>query len=176
MDLETERAAAILDRRTAALAARETETASRAIARRPVIVWALGDGLAGLDVGHVAAVTPFAGCAPVPTQAAACLGVIGRAGRFYSVIGMRALAGITAALQTEEAPSPDAPAHLLLLRGAPPIALAVDRVLGRFDLPDTGATLDLGGRLVAMMEPATIRAGLAGAKTDRGPQPAALLP
>lgn len=169
MQREKERAVAILDRRTAFLASREAATTGRATPRRPVIVWALGESLYGMDVGHVAAVLPFAGCAPVPTRAPACLGVIGRSGRFYSVIGMRVLAGIAPALLAEAAAEPDPPAHLLLLRGAPPIALAVDRVLGRFDLADTGATLDLGGRLVATIEPAAIRAALGGASPKQDP-------
>jgi chemotaxis signal transduction protein len=169
MQREKERAVAILDRRTAFLASREAEAAARATPRRSVIVWALGEGLAAMDVGHVAAVLPFAGCALVPTQAAACLGVIGRAGRFYSVIGMRALAGLAPSVPAAETADPDRPAHLLLLRGAPSIALAVDRVLGRFDLADTGATLDLGGRLVALMEPGALRAVLGGVRPERGP-------
>lgn len=169
MEREKERAAAILDRRTTFLASRETATASRATLRRAVIVWALGDGLAGMDVGQVVGVLPFAGCALVPTQAAACLGVIGRAGRFYSVIDMRALIGTKPAFPAEAAADSDRPAHLLLLRGTPAIALAVERVLGRFDLADTGATLDLGGRPVAVMEPAAIRMRLGGANPKQDP-------
>jgi chemotaxis signal transduction protein len=168
MQRETERAVAILDRRTASLASREALAVARAVERRSVIVWALGEGLVGMDVGHVTAVLPFTGCAMVPTQAAACLGVIGHAGRFYSVIGMRVLAGVLPSVLPDET-DPDRPAHLLLLRGAPHLALAVDRVLGRFDLPDTGATLDFGGRLVALMEPADLRTRLGGAVPTQDP-------
>lgn len=169
MEREKERAVAILDRRTAFLASRAADSVSRATPRRSVIVWALGEGLAAVESGHVGAVLPFAGCAQVPTQTAACLGVIGRSGRFYSVIGMRALTGIPHSVPGQAAADPGHPAHLLLLRGSPPIALAVDRVLGQFDLADTGATLDLGGRPVAVMEPAAIRAGLGGATPKQDP-------
>jgi hypothetical protein len=143
----------LLDRRTTALATRPPRGGMVAgEARRSLIVWSLGDSLYGIEVAAVAAVIPFAGCARVPTREAACLGVIGRAGRFYSVIDLRRLLGAAAA-----AP----PLHLLLLRGtAPYLALAVDRVLGRFDLPADGPASELDGRLVALFDPAERLAAL----------------
>lgn len=160
MHREQERAAALLERRTAILAARGREAADE-VQRRAVIVWQVGGARAALDVGHVAAVIPFTGCAAVPTRTAACLGVIGWSGRIYSVIDMRQGAGGAAPLLAGAAPLPEHPAHLLLLRGAAPhLALAVDAVLWRFDLPDTGTTLDHDGHLVSLLDPAALRARL----------------
>jgi hypothetical protein len=138
-------AASLLDRRTAAQPAK---------AKQSVIVWSVGDSLFGTEVAAVAGVIPFAGCARVPTREASCLGVIGRGGRFYSVIGMRRLLSMPA--------GDGAPGHLLLLRGAAPsLALAVDRVLGRFDLAAGGAAFApafaFEGRLVAAWGPAELR-------------------
>jgi chemotaxis signal transduction protein len=159
VELEQASAAALLDRRTTELATRP-ERAAQARPRAPVslIIWGLGDSLFGTEVGAVAAVIPFGGCARVPTREAACLGVLGRSGRFYSVIGMRRLLGMDAA----EAP----PGHLLLLRGAAPyLAMAVDRVLGRFDLaapglgaaPASSSAISFQGRLVAPFALAELR-------------------
>jgi chemotaxis signal transduction protein len=162
VDRDEARAAALLDRRTTALATRGVRRpAQPETAARPLILWSLGESLFGTEVGAVAAVIPFAGCARVPTREAACLGVIGRAGRFYSVIGMRRLLGLGPGLSTGERP----PGHLLLLRGAPPyLALAVDRVLGRFDLtpagPTGGPAFSFEGRLVAPFSPTALQARL----------------
>lgn len=173
MHREQERAAAILDRRTAVLAGRQNATArAHETPRRAVILWSVGAGRAAMDLGHVAAVIPFAGCAAVPTQLAACLGVIGWSGRVHSVISMRALAG-TADLPPpagDGAAASEPLRHLILLRGAAPhLALAVDSVLGCFDLPDTGATLDHDGALVPLLEPAALRARLGGAAGRQDP-------
>jgi hypothetical protein len=147
---EADRTAALLDRRTAMLATRPGRARRLPEApRQSVIVWSLDASLYSSAVATVAAVIAFAGCAPVPTREAACIGVIGRAGRFYSVIDLRRLMGGGA---------PDvAPAHLLLLSGAAPyVALAVDRVLGRFDCPAAQPAFDLDGRLVAAFDPADL--------------------
>ena len=103
-----------------------------------MIVWSVGDSLFGTEVAAVAGVIPFAGCARVPTREASCLGVIGRGGRFYSVIGMRRLLGAASAgsMAGEAAADGGQPGHLLLLRGAAPQSCARGRstgCLGRFD-------------------------------------------
>jgi chemotaxis signal transduction protein len=151
------RAAALLDRRTMALATRPPRGGAQAPQLLQArIVWSLGDSLYAIDVAAVAAVIPFAGCALVPTREAACLGVIGRAGRFYSVIGLRRLLGVA-----EADAGGGRPGHLLLLRSsAPYLALAVDRVLGRFDLPAEGPAPEIDGRLVALFDPAARLAAL----------------
>jgi hypothetical protein len=153
VDREQARAAALLDRRTTTLATRAARGQRHDAATQPLIVWGLDDSLFGTDVEAIAGVIPFAGCARVPTREAACLGVIGRAGRFYSVIGMRRLLGMAA--------GDSQPGHLLLLRGAAPyLAMAVDRVFGRFDLAGDGPSLSFEGRLVAPFAPAELRARL----------------
>lgn len=146
---ETSRAASLLDRRTVALATRAPPGVRQAHHTR--LVWSAADSLFGTDVAAVAAVIPFAGCAWVPTREPACLGVIGRAGRFYSVICMRRLLGLTAEGEGR-------PGHLLLVRGAAPhLALAVDGVLGRLDIAGDGsATAQFGGRLVAPFDTAEL--------------------
>jgi hypothetical protein len=156
------RAASLLDRRTTALATRAPRGPQPQSPSQALILWSLGESLFGTEVAAVAAVIPFAGCARVPTVEPACLGVIGRGGRFYSVIGMRRLLGLTAGESN--------PSHLLLLRGAPPyLALAVDRVWGRFDLPGTGSSLSFEGRLVAPFAPTELRARLRPASPQASP-------
>ncbi|MCB8879957.1 chemotaxis protein CheW [Acidisoma cellulosilytica] len=153
MNRQEERANAILDLRTRALAERPggitIETPKRAL-----IVVTVGASLLGIDIAEVVAAIPFEGCARMPMREPAVLGVIGRGGRFYSVIGMRRML----ALSTAEDNATGGPDHLLLLRGgAPHLALAVDRVLGRFDLAGGGGSFDLDGRLVAFFDPETLR-------------------
>ena len=173
MQREEDRDAAILDRRTVALANRgalaEAEAAS---GRRPVILAGVGSSLFAFDLAEVAAVIPFAGCARMPVREPAVLGVIGRAGRFYSVVGMRLWLGLAAgsgAAGSGQGAGPHAepggdpaaaPAHLLLLRGAPHLALGVDRVLGRFDLEGESSTLTFDHRLVAVFDVAGFRSRL----------------
>ncbi|MCB8876195.1 chemotaxis protein CheW [Acidisoma silvae] len=153
MNRQEERAALILDRRTRALAERK-DGQGQTQALRALIIASVGSNLLGFDVAEVAAVIPFEGCARMPVSDPAVLGVVGRAGRFYSVIGLARV--VTQPAGEAGGPAP-APAHLLLLRGsAPHMALAVDRVLGRFDLAgDT--TFDLDGQWVALFDPESLR-------------------
>jgi hypothetical protein len=153
---QAERAAAILDRRTRALAERQVRAeATAAAVRRALVVAAVGQSLLGIDIADIAAVIPFEGCAAMPMRDPAVLGVIGRAGRFYSVVGLRRLLSVAV---SDDDGSDGSSAHLLLLRGgAPHLALAVDRVIGRFDLAGSGPSFDLDGRLVALFDPETLR-------------------
>lgn len=163
MEHETRRAEAILSRRTALLAARGRGAGEAVAEHRSVILWQLGEERAAIEVGHVAAVLPYAGCAPVPTRQPACLGVISRAGRFYSVIDMRQLAGSAAPWPGEAGQGAEGPGHLVLLRGGTPhLALAVDQVLGRFELSLNQGALEMEGRFVSLLEPAALRAQLSG--------------
>jgi len=145
--------ATVLDLRTAALAGRSAR--AQVVASRPKVIWCLGDSLFGIDPEAVSAVIPYPGCTPVPGRQPAVLGVMSRAGRLYSVIGLRRLLAMT-----EDA----VPGHMLLLRGAAPyLALAVDRVLGRFDVtlaasPDApalvaGTAAETEGRFVTPFDP-----------------------
>jgi chemotaxis signal transduction protein len=158
---EVARAASLLDRRTVALATRTSPGARQTVHTR--LAWSAAGSLFGIDVAAVAAVIPYAGCARVPTREPACIGIIGRAGRFYSVICMRRLFGLPPAAAAEveadaEVKAGGQPGHLLLLRGgAPYLALAVDRVLGRFDVAGDGsATAAFDGRLVAPFDAAEL--------------------
>jgi chemotaxis signal transduction protein len=145
----------LLERRLRALARRAAPAAKADAA--PVhaqVVWSLGPSLFGIDVEAVRAVIPFPGCTAVPGRQPACLGVISRMGRFYSVIGLRRLMAL---------PEDEPPGHLLLLRGAAPyLALAVDRVLGRFEVTRRtggaggeilGGSPEVAGGLVAGFDP-----------------------
>jgi chemotaxis signal transduction protein len=164
VEREEARAAALLDRRTTALATRHLHRAAQPDeagpdeARQSLMIWGLGETLFGTDSAAIVAVIPFTGCARVPTREAACLGVIGRAGRFYSVIGMRRLLG--------QAQGETRPAHLLLLRGAAPyLALAVDHVVGRLEVAPADAALPAAnwsfeGRLVAPFDVAALQTRL----------------
>lgn len=153
MNRQTERAAAILDRRTRALA--ERQMGAETAIRRALVITAVGQSLIGIDIADVAAVMPFEGCAAMPMRDPTVLGVIGRAGRFYSVIGLRRLLSMPV---TDDAGSEATSAHLLLLRGAAPhLALAVDRVIGRFDLAGSGPNFDLDGRVVALFDLEALR-------------------
>ncbi|HEX3983171.1 MAG TPA: chemotaxis protein CheW [Acidisoma sp.] len=161
MKAKDESAAAILDRRTTALATRAAEAAAEAEAasrRRPIIVAGVEQSLLGFEIAEIAAVIPFAGCARMPMREPVVMGVVGRSGRFYSVIGLRRWLGLSAGDSPEGTAEP---AHLLLLRGAAPhLALAVDRVLGRFDLAVEDAAFSLDGRLVALFDVPALRSRL----------------
>jgi hypothetical protein len=67
---------------------------------------------------------------------------------------MRRWLGMTDAEAGEPAADPQ---HLLLLRGTPHLALAMDRVLGRFDMTGDESTLALDGRLVAIFDAQAFR-------------------
>ena len=159
---QAEEAAVILDRRTAALATRTTAAEAEAVRRRAVIVASVGQSLVGLEVAQVGAVTPFTGCARIPVRDSTVLGVVGRAGRFYSVIGLRQWLGESVS-DPEKPNAVVKPAHLLLLRGSPHLALGVDRVLGRFDLAGDESTFNLDGRLVALLDLQALLGRLSGA-------------
>ena len=61
MELDEARAAALLDRRTTALATRAASRGAAEARAQPFIVWSLGESLFGIEVGAIAAVIPFAG-------------------------------------------------------------------------------------------------------------------
>lgn len=150
----------IIARRTAALAARPGPKAAEGVmapdaSRRALILWTAGGSLGAIDLAEVEAVLPFRGCARLPTREAACLGVFSHAGRFFSVMDLPRLLGMSADASANGGAER---AHLLLLRGtAPALALAVDRVLGRFDLPDRGDNTEYEGRVVSILDPAPWR-------------------
>ncbi|MDP3493660.1 MAG: chemotaxis protein CheW [Hyphomonadaceae bacterium] len=81
--------------------------------------------LYALPLLQIARVVPFARISPVPTINPALVGVVSRAGSFYHVFD---LARLLRAGDGAEG------GHLVMLRGAPPIALRVDQALRVADL------------------------------------------
>lgn len=109
--------------RTLALARRGDETAERARPEFPYLVCACGEDRFGLALVQVAQVLPGRPSTPVPGSDPAVTGLVALSGRIVGVVGLARALG---------RPTPGDPeaGHLVLLRGEPPVALAVDRALG----------------------------------------------
>lgn len=109
--------------RTLALARRRDAAAERPTI--PYLVCACGEDRFGLALSRVARVLPGRPCTPVPGAGPAVAGLVALSGRIVGVVGLARALG-------RPAPSAAAPeaGHLVLLRGEPPVALAVDRALG----------------------------------------------
>lgn len=153
LDAEIEaRREALLDARAAALAARSTDQA-RAAETQAYLVCACGPERYGLPLGAVAGVTPPPPCTALPGAPPALRGITAVAGTIVSVLDLAACLGFGAG--SDEG-------HLVRLRAQePPVALAVDRVVGiaRIDVPDgAGQTLG-GGPLLGYVPPASDRTG-----------------
>ncbi|GAB0114764.1 chemotaxis protein CheW [Acidisoma sp. C75] len=158
---EQARIEAILAARMAALAARGGRGRAAAADQplRHLLLAEAGGMIAGIDLAAVEAVTPFLGCARLPNRQPACLGVIGRGGRFYSVLHLATLLGAASGGRdaAEGAGRGDARHLILLAQAAPALALAADTVLGRFSLPEGPAGLDFEGRPVTLLDLAAWR-------------------
>lgn len=130
-----ERVRALLDERSAALARRgraEERAEKRVQARLSYLVCALGGERYGLPVAAVASVLPARACTPVPGAPPALRGIVTHAGAIVSVIDP----GRALGLDGDGEEDGEERAHLVLLRAQePPVALAVDRVLGLADIP-----------------------------------------
>lgn len=112
-DIRAARTRALARRRDAAEPARPT---------LPYLVCACGDDRIGLPLPAVAQVLPGRPCTPVPGAGPALAGIVALSGRIVPVIGLaRALGRPDSSGETDH--------HLVLLRGEPPIALAVGRAL-----------------------------------------------
>ncbi|MDP4025057.1 chemotaxis protein CheW [Methylobacterium sp. NEAU 140] len=118
------RAVALRAERAAALAGRGTVRAGAAESA-PFLVCACGSDRYGLPLAAVAQVLPARACTPVPGAAPALVGLIALSGRVVGVVDLARALGRPGA-----APADGEPGHLVVMRGAPPLALAVDRVLG----------------------------------------------
>ncbi|ACK83901.1 chemotaxis protein CheW [Methylorubrum extorquens] len=117
------RAAALLDARAAALAAR-TVGQERTIETAPYLVCACGAERYGLPLTAVAGVTPERPCTALPGAPPALRGITAVSGVIVSVLDLAACLGLDRA-ETDEG------GHVVRLRAQePPVALAVDRVLG----------------------------------------------
>jgi purine-binding chemotaxis protein CheW len=125
---ETARRDAARDRdlkaaRTLALARRVDGGAERARATFPYLVCACGEDRFGLALERVARVLPGRAATPVPGADPMVEGLVALSGRIVGVVGLARALGRTA-------PDPAEGGHLVLLRGEPPVALAVDRAIG----------------------------------------------
>ncbi|OHV17991.1 chemotaxis protein CheW [Methylorubrum extorquens] len=118
------RAAALLDARAAALAAR-TVGQERTIETAPLSRLRLrGRERYGLPLTAVAGVTPERPCTALPGAPPALRGITAVSGVIVSVLDLAACLGLDRA-ETDEG------GHVVRLRAQePPVALAVDRVLG----------------------------------------------
>lgn len=124
------RARALLQERSRALARRGRATAQVAATRR-YLVCACGADRFGLPLGQVAQVLPMRPVTPLPDAGPALLGLIALAGRVVSLLALAPALGRPAEPVAEAG-------HLVVVRGAAiPAALAVDRVLGVAEIPDT---------------------------------------
>jgi purine-binding chemotaxis protein CheW len=108
--------------RTLALARRREGPQAPAQPTFPYLVCACGEDRIGLPLRAVAQVLPGRPCTPVPGAAPALAGIVALSGRIVGVVGLARALGRPAAA------GPDA-GHLVLPRGEPPVALAVDRAL-----------------------------------------------
>lgn len=143
--LDPERVRALLDARSAALAARGDLRAERA--SRAYLVCACGDERVGFPLDACAGVLPARVCTPVPEAPAWLRGIIAVSGGIVSVIDLGRLLhppGVSAAETASGGRG-----HFVRLRGAErPVALAVDRVLDvaeiaaeRIEAAEAGASL-----------------------------------
>lgn len=131
---EAVRARDLVTARTLALARRREGGGEAARPTFPYLVCACGDDRFGLPLGLVARVLDGRPCTPVPGAAPAVAGLVALSGRIVGVVGLaRALGRAGAAAEPEAG-------HLVVLRGEPPVALAVDRALGIVQATRDGAT------------------------------------
>lgn len=121
---ETERHRALLDERSAALAARGLSERHLG-ARADFLVCAVGAEHYGFPIAATAAVMPGRPCTTVPGAPAALRGIVADAGIIVSVIDLAHVLGLGRNDETV------GQGHFLRLRvDGPPVALAVDRVVG----------------------------------------------
>ncbi len=109
--------------RTLALARRREGEETRETPTTPFLVCACGEDRFGIPLARVARVMAGRPCTPVPGADPAVSGLVALSGRIVGVVGLGRALG---------RPAPDDPeeGHLVVLRGEPPVALAVGRALG----------------------------------------------
>jgi|UPI00034782FE purine-binding chemotaxis protein CheW len=125
------RHAALLDARAAALAARGAER-EEAVETVAYLVCACGAERYGLPLAAVAGVTPEPTCIGLPGAPPALKGITAVAGAIVSVLDLAACLGLDRAGKDDVGQDVGQDGgHVVRLRAQePPIALAVDRVLG----------------------------------------------
>ncbi|GEP08947.1 chemotaxis protein CheW [Methylobacterium gnaphalii] len=131
---EAERYRALLDERSAALAARG-QAAESAVESRDFLVCAIGTERFGIALSAVAMVLPERPCTRLPGAPAALRGIIAHAGIIVSVIDLAGALGLGRDDGARD------PGHFLRIRTeGPPLALAVDRVVGLVTIADSDVT------------------------------------
>lgn len=151
---EVERTRALLDERSAALAGRGMVERLGAERLDYLVCSAAGDRY-GFPLAATAAVMPARACTPVPGGPAALRGIVADAGIILSVIDLALALGVAPAAEAAE------PGHFLRLRASgPPVALALDRVIGVATVaaeaiePVTEGSASLGGAAISGYAPA----------------------
>lgn len=94
--------------------------AAEQVATVACLVCEAGGDLYALPLARISGVSSFHAAAPVPTRNPALIGVAGRAGIFYHVYDLSSLIGSRAG---------GGGGHMVMLRGAPAIALRVDEAV-----------------------------------------------
>lgn len=144
---------ALLDARAAALAGRSAQAAG-AIATEAFLVCLCGSERYGLSLGAVAGVTPDRPITALPGAPPALRGICAMAGAIVSVLDLSACLGLT---------SDGEGGHFVRLRAQePPVALAVDRVVGiaRIEARPADQAGALGdGPLLGYVPPGSDRTG-----------------
>ena len=116
------RAAALLDARAAALAARPAARV-RPVETRAFLVCACGPERYGLPLAAVAGITPERPCTALPGAPPGLRGIAAMAGTIVSVLDLAACLGLS--------PEAEGGGHLVRLRGGEtPLVLVVGRALG----------------------------------------------
>jgi purine-binding chemotaxis protein CheW len=155
---EAERYRALLDLRSAALAARGRSVES-SVDRRDFLLCAIGAERFGIPLTAIAGVLPERACTRLPGAPAALRGIIAHAGTIVSVIDLAGALGLGRDDGTRE------PGHFLRVRAdGPPLALAVDRVIGVSSVeagsvtasPTAGARDGVGAEAVSGYAPASL--------------------
>ena len=140
---DPERVRALLDARASALASRGDARRDRveADATRAYLVCACGDERVGMPLEACAGVFPARACTPVPEGPAWLRGIIAVSGGIVSVVDLARLLRLPGERRASAAG--DGPGHFVRLRAAdPPVALAVDRVLGVSEIAEAPVDLD----------------------------------
>lgn len=133
--MSTPKAMSTAGRRHALLASRARRLARPRTAPAPIpsvncIVCEAGLELYAIPLAHVARIIPAGRVASIPSSNSSLMGVTARAGVFYHVYDLAPL--ISGAKAAGEG------GHIIMLRGAVPIALRVDRALQVADIVELG--------------------------------------
>lgn len=148
--LDGRRVQAILDERTARLAARRDDAAKAEQPHARVLACAIGQEVYGIALHAVAEVLPARPPVPVVGAQLPVLGAIGLGGRMYSVVDLAAALGLRSGPPDNKQ---DSPGHLLRLNHmSRRMALRVDRAMAVISAvalpPDREPKTGMGGKAI----------------------------